>query len=99
VRTCLTLALFQVLIYSSQWSLDLVGNKDRIIRSIIIAKQKGATLRVGPELEITGYGCLDHFLELDLYEQSWEVLHEIINHEECQDILLDIGMPVQHRSV
>jgi predicted amidohydrolase len=91
--------LFQVLIYSSQWSLDLVGNKDRIIRSIIIAKQKGATLRVGPELEITGYGCLDHFLELDLYEQSWEVLHEIINHEECQDILLDIGMPVQHRSV
>jgi hypothetical protein len=28
-----------------------------------IAKSKGATLRVGPELEIPGYGCLDHFLE------------------------------------
>jgi hypothetical protein len=23
----------------------------------------GARLRIGPELEITGYGCLDHFLE------------------------------------
>ena len=83
----------------SQWALDLKGNKERIIESIIIAKQKGASLRVGPELEITGYGCLDHFLELDLYEQSWEVFVDIVSHEECQDILLDIGMPIQHRSV
>lgn len=79
--------------------MDLEGNKGRIIQSIIIAKQKGATLRVGPELEITGYGCLDHFLELDLYEHCWEILRDIIDHEECQDIVLDIGMPVLHRSV
>lgn len=36
---------------------------DRIIQSIEIAKERGATVRVGPELEIPGYGCLDHFLE------------------------------------
>lgn len=39
------------------------GNRDRILKSIAIAKSRGATLRVGPELEIPGYGCLDHFLE------------------------------------
>lgn len=59
--------------------LDFAGNRDRILESIRIAKQKGATLRTGPEagtthmslraiadpclqLEIPGYGCLDHHL-------------------------------------
>ena len=42
--------------YSSlnQWALDFEGNADRIIESIRRAKAAGATLRVGPELEITG---------------------------------------------
>ena len=31
-------------------------------------------LQVGPELEIPGYGCEDHFLELDTIEHSWECL-------------------------
>ncbi|CAI6473448.1 CIH_HP2_G0023140.mRNA.1.CDS.1 [Saccharomyces cerevisiae] len=44
----------------NQWALDFEGNRDRILQSIKIAK-RGAGLRVGPELEITGYGCLDHF--------------------------------------
>ncbi len=30
--------------------------------------------QVGPELEIPGYGCEDHFLELDTIEHSWECL-------------------------
>lgn len=46
-----------------QWALDFAGNKERILESIDIARSRGATLRVGPELEVTGYGCLDHFLE------------------------------------
>lgn len=46
-----------------QWSLDFTGNCERILASIAIAKKRGASLRVGPELEISGYGCLDHFLE------------------------------------
>jgi hypothetical protein len=39
------------------------GNMERIIESIVVAKARGAAVRVGPELEIPGYGCLDHFLE------------------------------------
>ena len=41
-------------------ALDFEGNSERIIESIRVAKSKGATLRVGPELEITGYGCLEY---------------------------------------
>lgn len=29
------------------------------------------TLQVGPELEIPGYGCEDHFAEQDTVEHSW----------------------------
>jgi predicted amidohydrolase len=38
----------------NQWALDFEGNAERIIESIRQAKAAGATLRVGPELEITG---------------------------------------------
>ncbi|KAI9818356.1 MAG: glutamine-dependent NAD(+) synthetase [Phylliscum demangeonii] len=83
----------------NQWALDFEGNRDRIIDSIRQAKKAGARLRVGPELEITGYGCLDHFLEGDTYLHSWEMLEQILDHEDCQAVLLDIGMPVCHRNV
>lgn len=43
----------------NQWILDFEGNLRRIKESIIKAKEAGATLRVGPELEIPGYG-MDH---------------------------------------
>jgi NAD+ synthase (glutamine-hydrolysing) len=45
-----------------RWALDFEGNTQRIIESIQQAKAAGAKLRVGPELEICGYGCLDHLL-------------------------------------
>lgn len=44
----------------NQWALDFDGNQKRIIESIRRAKKAGASLRVGPELEVTGYGCQDH---------------------------------------
>lgn len=83
----------------NQWALDWEGNCERITRSIHLAKQSGAKLRVGPELEVSGYGCLDHFLEGDTYLHSWEMLGRILADTTCHGILLDIGMPVQHRNV
>jgi len=82
----------------NQWALDWEGNKRRIIQSIKQAKARGATLRVGPELEITGYDCLDHFLENDVYLHSWEMLVQILQDDECHGIMLDIGMPIMHRN-
>ncbi|CAG8450327.1 7364_t:CDS:10 [Ambispora leptoticha] len=83
----------------NQWALDFEGNLKRILESIKIAKERGAKLRVGPELEITGYGCFDHFLEGDTYLHSWEVLGKILESDDTKDILLDIGMPVAHKNV
>ncbi|RUP46131.1 glutamine-dependent NAD(+) synthetase [Jimgerdemannia flammicorona] len=82
----------------NQWALDFEGNLNRILESIRIAKKRGATLRVGPELEISGYGCFDHFLEGDTYLHSWKMLSIILNNEETHGILLDVGMPVMHKT-
>ena len=82
----------------NQWALDFEGNRDRILQSIKIAKERGARLRVGPELEITGYGCLDHFLENDVCLHSWEMYAQIIKNKETHGLILDIGMPVLHET-
>lgn len=83
----------------NQWALDFEGNRDRILESIRQAKAKGATFRVGPELEICGYGCLDHFLENDLYEHCWEMYSDILKNPDTYDIILDIGIPIIHKSI
>ncbi|CCG84616.1 protein of unknown function [Taphrina deformans PYCC 5710] len=83
----------------NQWALDFEGNCERIKESIRVAKKRGAKIRVGPELEITGYGCLDHFLEGDTYLHSWEMMASILQDENCHGIMLDIGMPIIHRNV
>ncbi|KAG7819318.1 hypothetical protein KL928_001992 [Ogataea angusta] len=82
----------------NQWALDFEGNRDRILESILEAKRKKASLRVGPELEIPGYGCLDHFLENDVYLHSWEMYASILTDDRTFGILLDIGMPIMHRN-
>ena len=83
----------------NQWSLDFEGNTARIIESIEIAKERGARYRLGPELEITGYACEDHFLELDTLLHSWESLACILQDGRTDSILCDIGMPVMHKNV
>jgi NAD+ synthase (glutamine-hydrolysing) len=47
----------------NQWALSFEHNLKNIITSIEISKQAGATYRLGPELEISGYGCEDHYFE------------------------------------
>ncbi|KIW65049.1 NAD+ synthetase [Phialophora macrospora] len=79
--------------------LDFRGNLQRILESIRLAKAQGAKLRTGPELEIPGYGCLDHHLEGDTFFHSWEVVAEILNDPICKDMLIDLGMGVRHRNV
>ena len=59
----------------------------------------GATYRLGPELEVTGYTCEDHFVELDTIRHSWKTMNDILADKELtKDILCDIGMPVIYRN-
>ena len=76
----------------NQWALDFSGNLVRIIQSIETAKNRGATFRLGPELEICGYGCADHYLESDTFLHSLQCLGEILKSGVTNGILCDIGM-------
>ncbi|GJQ83125.1 hypothetical protein Trydic_g15363 [Trypoxylus dichotomus] len=83
----------------NQWALDFDGNLERILESILEAKEAGATYRTGPELEISGYSCEDHFYESDTFLHSWEVLLELLTAPLCENMLIDVGMPVMHKNV
>ncbi|XP_073514933.1 glutamine-dependent NAD(+) synthetase isoform X1 [Phyllobates terribilis] len=83
----------------NQWALDFEGNLHRILQSIKIAKEKGARYRLGPELEICGYGCSDHFFESDTILHSFQVLAKLLESPVTADIICDVGMPVMHKNV
>lgn len=83
----------------NQWVLDFEGNLERILKSIEIGKSKGARYRLGPELEISGFGCMDHFYESDTLLHCFQVLEKLLVSPISQDIICDVGMPVMHRNV
>jgi NAD+ synthase (glutamine-hydrolysing) len=83
----------------NQWAMDFEGNRKRVIQSLVEARRSGATFRVGPELELSGYSCEDHFLEIDTVNHCWEVLGQILEEGYTKDILCTFGMPVLHRGV
>nr|KAJ3421971.1 glutamine-dependent NAD(+) synthetase [Polyrhizophydium stewartii] len=83
----------------NQWALDFTGNLSRIQESIRLAKDAGAAYRLGPELEVPGYGCNDHFLEADTVEHSWEVLAALLSDPSNSGVVCDVGMPVVFRGI
>jgi NAD+ synthase (glutamine-hydrolysing) len=83
----------------NQWAMDFTGNKQRIIDSLRICQENNVSIRIGPELEVTGYNCEDHFYEMDTIIHSWEVLASVISSGYTTNMLCDIGMPVEHNGV
>ncbi|KAJ0977061.1 hypothetical protein J5N97_012535 [Dioscorea zingiberensis] len=83
----------------NQWAMDFDSNLRNIKESISRAKEDGAVIRLGPELEITGYGCEDHFLEQDTVTHSWDCLKDLLLGDWTDNMLCSIGMPVIHESV
>jgi predicted amidohydrolase len=57
----------------NQWAMDFDTNLRNVKESIARAKAAGAAVRVGPELELTGYGCEDHFLEQDTTAHAYVI--------------------------
>ncbi|KAM8939710.1 glutamine-dependent NAD(+) synthetase [Pelodytes ibericus] len=83
----------------NQWALDFEGNLIRILESIKVAKERGARYRLGPELEICGYGCSDHYYESDTILHSFQVLAKLLESPDTADIICDVGMPIMHKNV
>ncbi|XP_057520438.1 glutamine-dependent NAD(+) synthetase [Amaranthus tricolor] len=82
----------------NQWAMDFDCNLKNIQESITRAKNAGAVIRLGPELEITGYGCEDHFLEQETIDHAWECLEKLLLGDWTDGILCSFGMPVIYRS-
>ncbi|KAI3422949.1 Glutamine-dependent NAD(+) synthetase [Psidium guajava] len=78
----------------NQWAMDFDCNMKNIKESIAKAKEAGAVIRLGPELEITGYGCEDHFLELDTVAHAWECLKDLLLGNWTDGIFCSFGMPI-----
>jgi NAD+ synthase (glutamine-hydrolysing) len=62
----------------NQWAMDFDHNVRNVAASITAAKESGCTFRSGPELELTGYSCEDHFFELDTVMHAWESLCQLL---------------------
>ena len=82
-----------------QFALDFGGNLERTRRAIVAAKQAGARYLVGPELQFSGYGCEDHFHEMDTFVHTSEALAELLASGVMEGILCDLGAAVLHNSV
>ena len=81
----------------NQWALDFSGNLNRIHESVIRCRGQGARYRIGPELELCGYGCEDHFFENDTITHSWESLVRLLEMGDSDNLLFDVGLPVMHK--
>eukprot|EP00892_Ulva_mutabilis_P007450 jgi/Ulvmu1/5077/UM021_0094.1 len=83
----------------NQWAMNFDNNTRNIKASIDQAVAEGCTYRLGPELEIPGYGCEDHFIEADTIDHSWEVVMDLIQSGYTDRLVVDVGMPVLHNGV
>ena len=84
------------------WSMDFEGNYKRIKQSVKESHlNHKAKLRIGPELEIPGYGCEDHFFESDTIHESWKVLAKLLKltiKSPYNNILCVFGMALVYKS-
>lgn len=83
----------------NQSAMDFENNKRRIIESLEFAIKNDCAIRTGGELEVPGYSCDDHFKEIDLYSHCWETVGDIIKGGYTENIVVDLGMPVLHRTL
>ena len=50
-------------------------------------------------MELSGYGCEDHFLEEDTTRHCWESVQSILQSDATDHMLVDVGMPLMHKGV
>lgn len=74
-------------------------NLNLILQSILIAKETGCVYRGSTELELSAFGCEDHFFERDLTDNCWSCLSTILkfNKEiDNRNMIVEVGMPIEY---
>ncbi|MEM6571592.1 MAG: NAD(+) synthase [Planctomycetota bacterium] len=79
----------------NQTPLDWRGNLARCVRAIEVARERGASVLVLPELALSGYGCEDAFHAAHVEHRAWESLAALAEH--TADMVVGVGLPVLHR--
>lgn len=79
----------------NQTPLDWAGNLDRAVRAVEIARERGATVLLMPELALSGYGCEDAFHGAHVEQRAWGALADLAPHSK--GMVVGVGMPVLHR--
>jgi len=80
----------------NQTPLDWLGNRDRIVSALRLAREQGIGLLCLPELCITGYGCEDAFYAEHVSETALDMLYEIL--PETRGLCVCLGLPLVHRN-
>lgn len=79
----------------AQTPLDWSGNLDRCVRAVDVARERGATVVLLPELAVSGYGCEDAFHAAHVEHRSWESLQKLC--DASRGMVVGVGLPVLHR--
>ena len=79
----------------NQTPLDWRGNLARCVRAIEVARERGASVLVLPELALSGYGCEDAFHSAHVEHRAWESLRALA--PGTSGMVVGVGLPVLHR--
>ena len=79
----------------NQMPLDWAGNLKRCREAIRVARGRGASVLLLPELALPGYGSEDAFHAAHIEHRSWDSLRELC--EDTRGMVVGVGLPVLHR--
>ena len=92
----------RVLLHSiNSQPMNFEKNLTLILQSILIAKRTGCVYRPSNELELSAFGCEDHFFEKDLKDNCWQCLAAILqfNKEiDNRNMLVEVSMPILYHN-
>lgn len=74
---------------------DLKTNKERILKMMCDADEKGVSIAAFPELCITSYTLGDLYRQRNILEQGEKVLSELMEETKKLNVLGIVGMPVK----
>jgi NAD+ synthase (glutamine-hydrolysing) len=80
----------------NQTPLDWEGNLAHIQEIILEAESQGVQILCLPELCITGYGCEDAFLAMDVPDRALQMLAKLAGYS--RRLILCVGLPIVYRN-
>ena len=90
----------RILVHSlNSQPMNFEKNLSLVLQSILIAKKTGCVYRPSTELEISAFGCEDHFFEKDLMENCWWCLSVILQFNKDIDnknMMVEVSLPIEH---